>query len=205
MAASLFLFSGLNPDTSLVYAGLVMALMGIGLGLCMQTLVLAIQNVAKPQDMGVATASATFFRGIGGTAGTAISLSILFGVVGERIGNAFSAARTDPSFIAATQDPKVLANPANAGFLKGLANGGGGIDLENTSFIQQLDARLARPLLEGFASAMDTVFLVGGITTVVAFALVWFLREVPLSTKSGLQRAAEGDDAEERPLMPVLD
>jgi EmrB/QacA subfamily drug resistance transporter len=205
MASALFLFSGLNPDTSLVYAGFVMALMGVGLGLCMQTLVLAIQNVAKPQDMGVATASATFFRGIGGTAGTAISLSILFGVVGERITSAFATARTDPAFIAATQDPKVLANPANAGFLKGLASGGSNIDLENTSFIQQLDGRLARPLLEGFASAMDTVFLVGGITTVVAFALVWFLREVPLSTKSGLQRAAEGDNVEERPLMPVMD
>jgi len=205
MAAALFLFSGLTPDTSLVYAGFVMALMGVGLGLCMQTLVLAIQNVAAPQDMGVATASATFFRGIGGTAGTAISLSILFGVVGERITSAFQSARTDPSFIAATQDPKVLANPANASFLKGLASGGGNIDLENTSFIQLLDARLARPLLEGFASAMDTVFVVGGVTTVIAFALVWFLREVPLSTKSGLQRAAEGEDADERPLMPVME
>jgi MFS family permease len=205
MAAALFLFSGLTPDTSLVYAGFVMALMGVGLGLCMQTLVLAIQNVAAPQDMGVATASATFFRGIGGTAGTAISLSILFGVVGERITSAFQSARTDPSFIAATQDPKVLANPANVSFLKGLASGGGNIDLENTSFIQLLDARLARPLLEGFASAMDTVFVVGGVTTVVAFALVWFLREVPLSTKSGLQRAAEGEDADERPLMPVME
>ena len=60
-------------------------------------------------------------------------------------------------------------------------------------------------MLQGFSSAMDTVFLVGGITTVVAFALVWFLREVPLSTKSGLQRAADGEDAEERPLIPVMD
>jgi EmrB/QacA subfamily drug resistance transporter len=205
MAAALFLFSGLSADTNLVYAGLVMALMGIGLGLCMQTLVLAIQNVAAPQDMGVATASATFFRGIGGTAGTAISLSILFGVVGDRIASAFQSARTDPSFIAATQDPKVLANPANASFLKGLASGGGNIDLENTSFIQLLDARLARPLLEGFASAMDTVFVVGGVTTLIAFVLVWFLREVPLSTKSGLQRASEEQNADERPLMPVME
>jgi EmrB/QacA subfamily drug resistance transporter len=205
MALALFLFTGLGPDTNLAVAGLVMALMGIGLGLCMQTLVLAIQNVAKPQDMGVATASATFFRGIGGTAGTAISLSILFGVVGDRIGTAFKSAQTDPSFIAATHDPQVLANPVNAGFLKGLAGGGGNIDLENTSFIQLLDGRLARPLLEGFSSAMDTVFLVGGITTAVAFVLVWFLREVPLSTKSGLQRASEEQNADERPLMPVME
>ncbi|GAA3431506.1 MDR family MFS transporter [Kutzneria kofuensis] len=205
MAVALFLFSGLTPDTSLVVAGLVMALMGLGLGLCMQTLVMAVQNVAAPQDMGVATASTQFFRGIGGTAGTAISLSILFSVVGDRIGTAFSSARTDPSFIAATQDPKVLSNPVDAGFLKGLAGGGSNIDLENTSFIQLLDGRLARPLLEGFSSAMDTVFVVGGITAAVAFVLIWFLKEVPLSTKSGLQRAAESENADERPLMPVMD
>jgi hypothetical protein len=39
----------------------------------------------------------------------------------------------------------------------------------------------------------------------MAFALVWFIKEVPLSTKSSIQRAAEGADAEERPLMPVME
>ena len=55
----------------------------------MQTLTLAVQNAVPPQDMGVATASATFFRQIGGTAGTAIFLSVLFSTVGDKITSAF--------------------------------------------------------------------------------------------------------------------
>ena len=50
---------------------------------------------------------------------------------------------------------------------------------------------------------MDTVFLVGGIVMIVGFALVWFLKEQQLSSKSGMQRRAE--DAEPRPVVPVLD
>ena len=59
--------------------------LGMGLGLCMQTLVLSVQNVVPPKDMGVATSSATFFRSIGGTVGTAVFLSLLFTVVIDRL------------------------------------------------------------------------------------------------------------------------
>ena len=47
----------------------------------MQPLVLAVQNAVPPQDMGVATSSATFFRQMGGTLGTAVFLSVLFSTV----------------------------------------------------------------------------------------------------------------------------
>ncbi|AHH93732.1 MDR family MFS transporter [Kutzneria viridogrisea] len=205
MGVALLLFGQMTPDTGLLVCCLIMGLMGFGLGLCMQTLVLAIQNVVAPRDMGVATASATFFRSMGGTAGTAISLSILFGVVQDKIGTAFGNAAKTPEFQAATHDPKVLADPANAGFLKSLNGGGGtGIDLENTQFIEHLDARLARPVLEGFSQAIDLVFVVGSVVTAVAFVLVWFLKEVPLSSKSGMQRSAD-EEAEERTLMPVME
>lgn len=206
MAVALYLFGQMTPDTDMVSAGLIMTLMGAGLGLCMQTLVLAIQNVVPPKDMGVATASATFFRGLGGTVGAAVSLSILFGVLQDRIASAFQSAMPTAAFQAATHDPAVLSNPVNANFLKSLAPGShGGIDLENTEFIQKLDPRLARPLLDGFSQAMSEVFVAGAITMAVAFVLVWFLKELPLSTKSGMERTAEGEDAEERPLMPVME
>lgn len=51
----------------------------------MQTLVLAMQNSVPPRDMGVATSSATFFRQMGGTLGTAVFLSVLFGTVAGNI------------------------------------------------------------------------------------------------------------------------
>jgi EmrB/QacA subfamily drug resistance transporter len=182
MAGALFAFSTIGTDTSLGFTLGVMFFMGAGLGLCMQTLLLAIQNNAEPRDMGVATSSATFFRQIGGTVGTAVFLSILFSSVGDKIGNALTTAFGNPDFQAA------LAKPENAQFAQGLKSGAGGVDLNNTEFLKTLDPVLARPFLDGFSGAIDTVFLVGGIVTLVGFALVWFLKEVPLSTRSGLER-----------------
>ncbi|MFC0116158.1 MDR family MFS transporter [Kibdelosporangium aridum] len=169
---ALFLFAQIGTDTALWQTMLIMTLAGAGLGLCMQSLLLAIQADAPVKDMGVATSSATFFRSIGGTVGTAVFLSILFGIVADRITAARAAASLPPM-------------PA----------GTGGLDLNNTAFINALPPQEARPILDGFASSLDTVFMVGGIVVLVAFALIWFLKEVPLSNKSGLQRAASEQDS----------
>ena len=66
-----------------------------GLGGNMQPLVLAVQNAVPPRDMGVATSSATFFRQMGGTLGTAVFLSMLFSTVGDKIAAAFKRRRYD--------------------------------------------------------------------------------------------------------------
>ncbi|GLZ40336.1 MDR family MFS transporter [Actinokineospora sp. NBRC 105648] len=191
---ALFLFSQIGVDTPVWSVMLIMVLAGIGLGLCMQTLILAIQNDVPVKDMGVATSSATFFRSIGGTVGTAVFLSILFSVVGDRIADAFASVRTDPAFLAALQE-----NPQFAQSL----GGGAGIDLNNTAFLNTLDPTLARPILSGFANSLDTVFLVGSLVTLVAFALIWFLKETPLSDKSGIQRAADEHAATEKAEAPA--
>jgi EmrB/QacA subfamily drug resistance transporter len=186
ISASMFLFSRIGVDTPLFQTMLVMLLAGLGLGLCMQTLILAIQNDVEAKDMGVATSSATFFRSIGGTVGTAVFLSILFSVVVDKIAAAFRSAVQTPAFQAALQ--------ANPQFAKSLQNGSG-LDLNDTEFLKTLDPTLARPILVGFAQAADTVFIVGGCVTLVAFVLIWFLKETPLSDKSGIQRAAADKEA----------
>jgi Major Facilitator Superfamily len=187
VSAAMFLFAQIGVDTPMWQAMVVMAVAGIGLGLCMQTLILAIQNDVPAKDMGVATSSATFFRQTGGTVGTAVFLSILFSVVGSRIADAFASVRTDPAFLAALQN--------NPDFAQSLRGGGTSLDLNNTEFLNTLDPELARPILTGFAESVDTVFMVGGFVTLVAFVLVWFLKEVPLSDKSGIQRAADDEEA----------
>lgn len=193
VSVSMFLFAQIGVDTSLALTMLIMALAGLGLGLCMQTLILAVQNDVSAKDMGVATSSATFFRSIGGTVGTAVFLSILFSLVGGKIAEAFAAVRTDQAFLAAAaQDPE---------FAKMLQGGGGGLDLNNTEFLNGLDPTLARPILTGFAESIDTVFTVGGIVVFVAFVLILFLKETPLSDKSGIQRAADDEAAAAAPAI----
>jgi MFS family permease len=164
VSISMFLFAQIGVDTELWQTMLIMGLAGVGLGLCMQTLILAIQNDVPAKDMGVATSSATFFRSIGGTVGTAVFLSILFSVTLSNL----------PIFPGA---------------------GGKSVDLNDTSFLAKLPPEQARPILDAFATGIDTVFMVGGIVVAVAFVLVWFLKEVPLSDKSGIQRAADDEEA----------
>ncbi|QFZ16329.1 MDR family MFS transporter [Saccharothrix syringae] len=190
MTVMLFLFSFVDTDTPLYQPLVLMFFLGTGLGLNMQTLLVAIQNDAEPRDMGVATASATFFRQIGGTVGTAVFLSILFSTVGGKIGDALRAAAGSPDFQAA------LARPENQGFATALQTGQG-FDLDNTEFLNGLDPVLARPFLDGFSGSIDLVFLTGSIVTLVGFAIVWFLREVPLSARSGLERVKDAEAAEE--------
>jgi EmrB/QacA subfamily drug resistance transporter len=192
------LLATIKVDTSLVEVSAFAVLFGLGLGFNMQTLVLAIQNSVPPQDMGVATSSATFFRQMGGTLGTAVFLSVLFGSVVGNIKDAFTAAAKTPAFQQALQDPSVLANPNNKPVLdlvKGTA-GTGGFSIDDSSFIGKLDPRLARPVLQGFAQSMDLVFTIGACVLAVAFVVSFFLPEEKLRTQSGLQ-ARESDEAAE--------
>ncbi|MFF5662245.1 MFS transporter [Streptomyces griseofuscus] len=198
IAAMLLFHYRVQWDSPLPETMAYMALFGLGLSGCMQILTLAVQNSVEPKDMGVATASATFFRQMGGTAGTAIFLSVLFSTVGDKISSAFRSAAQTPAFQAALHDPAVRANPANAPVLDMLkhpaASGGGSGVLDDSSFIQQLDPRLAQPFKEGFTDAMHVVFLCAAAIMVLGFLVAVWTKEVPLRKVSGLEaRAAEAN------------
>ncbi len=156
------------------------------------------QNAVPASDMGVATASATFFRQMGGTVGVSVFLSILFSTVGGNIGGAFRAAAATPSFQAALADPAVASNPVNAPAVNPAT---GAIQVvQDSSMLQRMDPRLAEPFLQGFAQSMDLVFLVAACVIFVGFVLIWFLKEVPLRTTSGIEaRQAEEAAAGEGP------
>jgi EmrB/QacA subfamily drug resistance transporter len=177
------LMSSVGATTPLWQTDLFMVVFGAGLGLNMQTIVLAMQNAVAPQDIGVATSSTTFFRQMGGTLGTAVFLSILFSTAGSKISAAYTAAQSNPAFQAA-----VRAHPAQAQILQH-AHG----DLNDTSFLSKLAPALAEPFKSGFSSAMSLVFLVGAGVLVVAFVLALMMKEVPLRTVSGAQARATAD------------
>ncbi|WP_030801273.1 MFS transporter [Streptomyces sp. NRRL S-337] len=196
IAAMLLFHYRVQWDTPLGETMAYMLVFGLGLGGCMQTLVLAVQNAVPPKDMGVATASSTFFRQMGATAGTAIFLSVLFSTVGDKIASAFRDAAGTKRFQAALHDPAVLHDPANKPVLDMLKHPGNGNSsgvLSDSSFIQQLDPRLAEPFKRGFADSMHTVFLMGAVVVALAFLLMWFIKEVPLRQISGLQARAQAE------------
>ncbi|MCU1657027.1 MAG: putative multidrug resistance protein [Pseudonocardiales bacterium] len=164
MVVGLGLLAQVGADTPLWQTDVFMAVFGAGLGMNMQTIVLAMQNAVEPRDMGVATSAVTFFRQVGGSLGTAVFLSILF----------TNAASNIPKELAKAH---VQVPP------------GGGVDLNDTSKIAQLSPQVRHPILVGFSNAMDLVFLVGACVVVIAIVLSALLKEVPLRTQSGLQAA----------------
>jgi len=206
LVGSLFGFHYIGADTPLWQTMILMLFFGLGLGFNMQPLTLAVQNAVSPRDIGVATSSATFTRQIGGTLGVAVFLSILFSAVPDRIQTAFAKVAPTPEFQAALRNPQSPTgnNRVNADFIHSLqqarAGGGGGgggavNPLSDSSFIQQLDPRLAKPFLIGFSQAMDLVFLIGSGVMVIAFIVVWFLPHVELRSGSAYDSRGESDAA----------
>lgn len=156
-AIGMFLLSRLEVDTPPWLASVYMLVVGIGIGLVMQVLVLAVQNCAPPKDIGVATSAATFFRSMGGALGVA-----LFGAV--------FAARLSHEL---TKFPPEIA-----------ARFSGGLNISPDE-VHALPAAAQTDFLEAFVNALQPVFLVGAVLTALAFLLSWALKEVPLRGAAG--------------------
>jgi len=72
MIAGTYLLSTIAYDTPFVFVSVDMFLLGAGVGMTMQNLVLVVQNTADPRQIGVASSGVTFFRSLGGTAGVSV-------------------------------------------------------------------------------------------------------------------------------------
>ncbi|WP_405583712.1 MDR family MFS transporter [Streptomyces sp. NBC_01190] len=189
----------LKADSGLVYADLSMFVVGAGLGLNMQTIVLAMQNAVPPRDIGVATSSTTFFRQMGGTLGVAVFLSIVYSLVGSKIGSAFADAKGSAAFQAAAK-----AHPDQLKTLTSASSGGTGT-LNDTSFLKNVDPVLGHPFKVGFTGAIDVAFLVGAAVLVVAFVLSFLIKEVPLRTTGAAFAETPGSEPGPKASEPAAD
>ena len=165
MSTGLFLLSRMRPDTSLAAASLYMLVVGAGLGMVMQVLVLAVQNSVDYEDLGVATSGATLFRSIGGSLGTAV------------LGAVFTARLTGTL-------ERVMPGGARA------VMGGGGMD---PAAIRRMPAAARGVFLDAFTGSLDYVFLVAAGAGLAAFLLSWLLEERPLRGAVGAEGAGVGE------------
>lgn len=191
----LFMLLMLNAATPIWVVSIGMILIGLGLGQLMQTTMVASQNSVDAKDIGVATSSATFFRQMGGTLGVAVFMSILFGQVADKIGEAFKREDVLQGLASATSDPAVLSDPNNKSILDVLSSGPGAADqiTLDSSFLIDADDRLTLPFRIGFIESSLSVFLVAIFFVAAAFVISWFIKEIPLRNKSASQEVA--DDA----------
>ncbi|OZQ77766.1 MDR family MFS transporter [Paenibacillus odorifer] len=173
-------------------AVLSMIVFGLGLGLGMPVFSLATQNAVSHTELGVVTASSQLFRNLGGTIGIAVMGTVMSNSLTKNLKEALQSSSA-PDF---TQiDPKLaeqmlsFANPQA---------------LMNKPLLEQTQASLptdVQPvflqMIEGIRDALgqtlSSVFLTGTIVLVVAFVLVFFLKELPLRTSNQMPVPEEAE------------
>jgi EmrB/QacA subfamily drug resistance transporter len=167
LVVGMFLLSLLDEHTAPWVASVYMLVVGVGIGLVMQVLVLVVQNDAKPQQIGVATSTATFFRSVGGSFGVAIFGEIFASRLADRLAKL----------------PRAVT-----------AHLGGGVHL-NPAQAKHLPPAVHHDFLHAFAQSLHGVFLFGMLLAAVPFVLSWLLKEVPLRTTLGRTAAVAAEQA----------
>jgi EmrB/QacA subfamily drug resistance transporter len=111
--------SRIDAGTSAGLTMLVLVVLGFGLGLVSPILVAVAQASVPPGDLGVATASVSFFRNLGGTVGSAVGVAVLSHVLGERAGR----TQLDPTQLRLLPDHIATLPPATrAAFTEAFAD-----------------------------------------------------------------------------------
>lgn len=153
MVIAIALFTTINRDMPYWQLAIYAALMGMGIGLSMQTIVIALQNDVDQSDMGVATSSNTFFRSLGASFGTAIFGTVLTNQFIEKV-------KVDL--------PTNLVDEAISGVT------------ENTALIALLPFEIQEIIYASFDSAFSFVFWLVLPIISIGFLLTLQLRERPL-------------------------
>ncbi len=174
MTIGLLLMTRLQIDTPYWQISIYAVMVGAGLGLSMQTIVIALQNAVDFKDMGVATSSNTFFRSLGAVFGTAIFGSILTNRIGHYLQTNFAEL--------AKSDPKSLSG-FDMSQLGGISN--------STAVLRTLPPVLKNTALEAFVSSFHIVFYAAAPITALGFLLALILRETPLRTSQDYAAARE--------------
>jgi EmrB/QacA subfamily drug resistance transporter len=157
VAGAILLISGLgltgtiDHTTELWRTGVYTAILGVGLGLLMQNLVLAVQNTVRASDIGTASASVAFFRSVGG----AIGVSVLGAVMANRVKEL------------ATEGLAAAGIPAS---------GGAGASLD----LKDMPEPVREIMRAAYGDATAQIFMISAIIGLVALVAILFIKEQPL-------------------------
>jgi EmrB/QacA subfamily drug resistance transporter len=156
LTIGMFLLAGLTVQSGRFETGVAMAVLGIGMGFLMQTVMIIAQNSVDRRDLGVASSTSTFFRSIGGSFGVSLFGAIfahrLLGDLSDRLG------------------------PAVADQLSG---GGGGVAIGSTT-LTQMTVEQRTAVIDAIAGAVSNVFGWALVVVVAVPVLAFFIQEVVL-------------------------
>ena len=153
------LLATIDHDTDIVLLGAFLFVLGVGMGMSMQNLVLAVQNSVAATDLGAASSTVTFFRSMGGTVGVSVLGAVMASRVGELTVEGIAAA--------------------------GLPVPEGGAGIGN---LNELPPAVAGIVRSSYGDATALIFLIAGVLAIITLVAVLAIREVPLRTETGIER-----------------
>ena len=177
MALGMWLLTHLAANTPFALTGTYMALTGLGMGMIMQVLTVAVQNAVDVRELGTATGALGFFRSRGSAFGTALLGAVLVSRLGYWLPKLVPAQAgvhisSTSSFTATPAAIRALPPPVRAG------------------------------VVNSFVHSLNTVFVVGVPIAIAALILALFLKEIRLRDTSHFELLAEGE-GESTPVGPA--
>ncbi|PJI85554.1 MDR family MFS transporter [Luteimicrobium subarcticum] len=171
-SADLAWLTTLAVDTTLFVFGAMIFVFGLGIGLVMQNIILAVQNSVDPREIGVATSANSYFREIGATLGIAVVGTIFTSRLTERLGDVFAQA--------------------------GATGQTGGADSLTPDVVKQLPEPLHSGVLNAYVDALAPTFWYLVPIGILALVMAFFLPQLTLSDTAGMvargEARVEGDD-----------
>jgi EmrB/QacA subfamily drug resistance transporter len=165
-AVGLLLLHQLDGSTPTWVMSMYFLVFGLGLGLVMQVLVLAVQNSVGYEDLGAGTSGATFFRSIGASFGVSVFGTIFTNQLDGKLTSALRGVTLPAGFRA----DQLQADPTG---------------------IAKLPEAVKSPVLHAYSASITTVFLWAVPVALAGFVLAWFLKEQPLRGSVTVPDASE--------------
>lgn len=169
LTAGFGLLATIDHQTSLVFIGAAMFLVGAGVGMTMQNLVLVVQNSVRLHEIGAASGTVTFFRSLGGTVGVSVLGAVLANQVADRIADGLRRLGVNP--------------------------GAGGGDA-GTLDVRALPAPVQEVVRAAYGDATGHIFLISAAIAIVGIVAAAFLKPVTLRDSldlGGSPEPAKGD------------
>lgn len=176
----LYLLGTIHYDTNFVLVSLYMFILGAGLGMVMQNLVLIVQNAVTPAEIGVASSGIAFFRSLGGTIGVSVLGALMATKVVDLLGS--KAAELQAAFAALGEQGKALA--------AALASG-------NIPAVHSLPDSVRTIVESSYGDSVAYIFMVAAPLSILTILAVVFLPNLELSNQTRDQREKSDAAADE--------
>jgi len=207
MTVSIAMLTTLTPTSGYLYESIIMVFVGLGIGIAMPLMNIAVQNEFEQKDLGAATSSSQLFRSLGSTIGTAIFGSILTLGVAASLGD----MKADPYIQTLKQSPVAsriitktddantlleLNTPAvkqqiNTGFDGALLKLPAAVQTPVKTTFEANQQAYANKIVYAFSSSINTIFIVAATLVATAAVISFAIKENPLQAAKSTETPGE--------------